>query len=227
MNARRSARWGAVVLAGAPAVLLFGFAYHPWIGSPTDPGFYDRLASAVTADPNRWMVAHLAVGVGSGLLAIAFVALWNWLREAGENRLSGSALPFIIMGSTLFAMLPAMEFAPLAVAGWGGDIQATQSSMMRWFVPILFSGAALFLLGSVGFAVDVARSALLSRPWRGVAVAAMLVMAISRFVPLGVIQLYLQGLAGIVAFWPLAYRLWVRAPLRQQSRAPARAPAAF
>lgn len=218
MNSNSTARWEAAILAVAPAVLLFGFVYHPWIGSPVDPDFHDRLASAVTADPNRWMLAHLAVGVGSGLLAIAFVALWNWLREVGENRWSGRALPFIIMGSTLFAMLPAMEFAPLAVAQWGGDIQATQSSMMRWFAPILFSGAALFFLGSVGFAVDVARGALLRQPWRGVAVAALLVTAASRFVPLGLIQLYLQGLAGIVAFWPLAYGLWSgRSPATQHA----------
>jgi hypothetical protein len=35
-------------------------------------------------------------------------------------------------------------------------------------------------------------------------------MAISRLVPVGVVQFYVQGAAGIVALWPLAYGMWKR-----------------
>jgi hypothetical protein len=40
-----------------------------------------------------------------------------------------------------------------------------------------------------------------------VVVAALFVMAVSRFVPIGPVQFYVQGVAGIVAFWPIAYHL--------------------
>lgn len=49
-------------------------------------------------------------------------------------------LPFIVMGSTLFTLLPGMEFAPLAAAKTGGDIQTAQAALQPWFVPILATG---------------------------------------------------------------------------------------
>ncbi|MGH3469171.1 MAG: hypothetical protein ACRDQF_15730 [Thermocrispum sp.] len=42
----------------------------------------------------------------------------------------------------------------------------------------------------------------------GVVVAALAVAALSRFVPLGVVQTYVQGAASVVALWPLAYQIW-------------------
>jgi hypothetical protein len=54
--------------------------------------------------------------VASGLLVLAFLAIRSYLREAGEDRWNILALPFIVVGSTLFAVLPGMEFAPLAAA---------------------------------------------------------------------------------------------------------------
>jgi hypothetical protein len=54
--------------------------------------------------------------VASGLLVLAFLAIRSYLRGTGEDRWSILALPFIVVGSTLFAVLPGMEFAPLAAA---------------------------------------------------------------------------------------------------------------
>jgi hypothetical protein len=34
------------------------------------------------------------------------------------------------------------------------------------------------------------------------------VMAVARLVPVGAVQFYVQGAAGVVALWPLAYEMW-------------------
>ena len=112
MSASMHARFGAASVAIAPAVLLTGFVSHPYIGL----GFPDPavVAAAVASDPTRWGLAHLAVGLGSGLAVLAFLAIRGYLHEAGGERRGGPALPFIVIGSTLYTMLPGMEFAPLA-----------------------------------------------------------------------------------------------------------------
>jgi hypothetical protein len=40
------------------------------------------------------------------------------------------------------------------------------------------------------------------------------VLAVARFVPVGAVQLYVQGAAGIVALWPLAYEMWKHPEVR-------------
>lgn len=37
---------------------------------------------------------------------------------------------------------------------------------------------------------------------------ALVVLAASRFVPLGAVQFYVQAAAGLIGLWPLAYRMW-------------------
>lgn len=207
-SATTNARLRAAILAIAPAVMLFGSGYHPWIGSPADDGFFDTLAAAIAAEPTRWWVSHLAVAGGSGLLMLAFLALRSHLREAGEERWSGSGLPFIIMGSTLYALLPAMEFAPLAAIRAGADAAAVQAALVPWFMPILLTSAALFALGVLGFVMGIARGAIVSPAATWTVGAALLVMAAARFFPVGAVQLYVGPVAGIVALWALAYVIW-------------------
>jgi hypothetical protein len=67
------------------------------------------VAVALAADTTRWGLSHLVTGVASGLLILAFLAIRSYLRQAGEERWSVLAFPFIVMGSTLLALLPAME----------------------------------------------------------------------------------------------------------------------
>ena len=200
----------ASIVAVAPAVMLAGFAYHPHIGNPMDADFLANLAAAVAADPGRWVVAHYAVAVGSALMMLAYLAVRSHVRAVGQERWSGLAMPFIIFGSTLFAMLPAMEFAPLAATRAGGDAAATQGALFTWFVPTLLTGAALFFVGTLGVAVDVARSRIPSAGSSRLVVAALIVMAASRFVPLSFVQFYVQGVAGILALWPIAYGMWTK-----------------
>ncbi len=194
----------AATVALAPAVLLAALAYHPYIADLTDKA---SVAAALTSDTTRWGFSHLAVGVAAGLLLLAFLAVRSYLREAGEEHWSVLALPFIAIGSVLFAFLPAMEIAMLAVAEEGADVQAILIAMDSWFFPILLAGAVLFALGVLGFATSIVRSGVLSPGLRRLVVVALIVMAATRFAPVGA-ALYLGGVAGVVALWVLAVHMW-------------------
>jgi hypothetical protein len=110
MSTTTRARIRAAIVAIAPALLLFAFVYHPYIANLTDKA---AVAAALTSDTARWGLSHLAVGVGSGFTVLAFLAIRSYLREAGEDRWSILGLPFIVMGSTLFAFPPAIEASNL------------------------------------------------------------------------------------------------------------------
>ena len=204
MSATTKARFRAAIVAVAPTVLLLGFVYHPYVANATDEA---ALAEAAASDTTRWGVAHLAIGVGYALMALAFIALRSYLREAGEERWSVWALPFAVLGSALFPILTGMEFALLAAAETGGDVEAAQTKLVPWFIPIVATGAICFTLGAIGFAMGIVRSAVLSKPLTRLVVGALVVMAAARFVPLGAGQIVI-GVAGIVALWPLAFEMW-------------------
>jgi len=220
MSATTKARLRAAVVAVAPTVLLLGFVYHPYLTNATDE---EAIAAAVAADTTRWGLAHLAIGVGYALVALAFIALRSYLREAGEERWSSLALPFAVMGSALFPILTGMELALLATAETGGEVEAAQTELFPWFVPILVTGAICFTLGVVGFAISIARSRVLSREVTWLTVGALAVMAAARFVPLGAAQIVI-GVAAVVALWPLAFAMWKHSeagPAEQQKSIPA------
>lgn len=149
--------------------------------------------------------------VGSALIALAFLAVRAHLHDAGEDRFSAWALPFVVIGSALYGLLPGLEFAPMAAARAGGDAAAVQAVLEPWFIAILATSVFLFAIGIVGFARAVAVSRILSRPWTRLVVGALVVLAVSRFVPLGAVQFYVQAPAGLVALWPLTNQMW-RAP---------------
>lgn len=199
-------RYRAAVMAVTPVLLLVAAAWHPYIPGrlPNDTA----VAEAVLPDPTRWGLSHLAAGVAFGFAVLAFVAIRNQLREAGEQRWSGAGLPLVVLGSAVYAMLPGMELAPLAAAKSGADVAAVQAALEPWFVPVLVAGAGLFVLGMVGFAAGIIHSGLLGPGTAGLVMTALVVMAVSRLVPLAAFQLYVQGLAALVAMWPLAYRIW-------------------
>jgi hypothetical protein len=207
MSTTTQARFRAAIVAIAPAVLLFAFVYHPYIANLTDKA---AAAAALASDTTRWGLSHLAVGVGSGLAVLAFLAIRSYLREAGEERWSILGLPFIVLGSILFAFVPAMEIAMLAVADEGADVQAVLTALDSWYFPILLTAAVIFALGVFAFAKGIADSRVLSRRLSRLVVGALVVMAVARFVPVGAAQFYVQGAAGIVALWPLAYEMWKR-----------------
>ena len=223
MSQATRARFGAAIVALAPAVMLVGLFAHPYIAILPDEA---AIAEAVAADTTYWGLVHLTAAVASGLLVLAFLAIRSYLREAGEERWSILALPFIVVGSTLFAVLPGMEFAPLAAAEAGADVQAVQVALAPWFLPILMTGAATFAIGVFAFAKGIADSRILSRRLIWLVVGALVVMAVARLVPVGAVQFYVQGAAGIVALWPLAYEMWKRPEAARSAGQPRPMPAA-
>jgi hypothetical protein len=202
----------ATIAALAPVVLLGAFLWHPPIPGrlPNDAA----IAAAVVADPTRWGLAHLAAGVASAFVVLAFIAVRSYLREASEERWSALGLPLIVIGSTLYALLPGMEFAPLAAFETGGDVQAAQAALAPWFVPTLIAGALTFALGVLAFAKGVAGNRALPAGLAWLVIAGLVVMAATRLVPLAAVQFYVQSTAAIVALWPLAYVMWAH-PQRQ------------
>jgi hypothetical protein len=214
MSESTTLRLQAAIVAIAPAILLIGFAYHPYIADPTDKA---AVAAALAEDSTRWGLSHLAVGVGSGLLALAFLAIASYLRDTEGARASALGLPFVILGSVIFAMLPAMEIGVMAAADAGADLEAAQNELDAWFVPVLVSGGVLFAFGVFGFAAAIRRSGPLGETLTWLVVAALLIMAVVRFIPLGA-QFYVGGVAAVVALWPLAFTMWRQADLRLSSR---------
>ncbi len=200
MSDKVIARSQAAILVIAPMVLFAALVYHPYIPQLTDKA---AVAAALASGPTRWGFAHLAVAVGFGLMLLAFLAIRRLLSQAGEERWSITGLPFIAMGSTFSALLPAMEIAMLAPAEVGADVEASQQALDVWFMPVFFSGAVLSALGILGFAMGIVASGVLSRGLARVVAGALFVMAVSRFIPLGA-ALYVGGAAGILALWPLA-----------------------
>ncbi|CAN5220761.1 hypothetical protein BH09ACT13_BH09ACT13_08670 [soil metagenome] len=215
MSTTMEARFRAAIVAIAPTVLLLGLLYHPYVAKPTDEA---ALAEAAASETTRWGLSHLAIGVGYALMALAFVALRSYLREASEEPWSARALPFAVTGSALFPILTGMEFTLLAAAETGGDGAAGQTELFPWFIPILVTGALCFTLGAVGFAMAIVRSGVVSTQLTWLVAGALVVMAAARFVPLGAAQIVI-GVAGIAALWPLAFGMWRHADAR-----PAEAP---
>jgi hypothetical protein len=204
-------RGRVAVLSVAPAVLCVALVAHPFISGRL-PNEAD-IAEGVTADTTMWAVVHLAASVASALIAIAFLAVRSYLREAGEDRLSARGVPLVVMGSTLFAVLPGMEFAPLAAAESGAtmaEIEAAQTAIVNWFVLVLLAGAVTFSTGVILFATAIWTTRVAGAGLTTVVVAALVVMAVTRFVPLSIAQFYAQSAAALVALWPLAYLMWTR-----------------
>lgn len=203
MSPRTTTLFRAGALVIAPLVLLGAFVWHPFLPGrlPNDAA----IAAAVAADPTRWGLAHVAAAVASAFVVLAFLAVRSCLRDAGEGTWSALGLPFVVIGSTLFTLLPGMEFAPLAAVEIGGDAEAAQAALAPWFLPVLIAGALTFGLGCLAFARGVARAGVLDPNIRWLVVTALVVVAASRFVPLAAVQFYVQSGALILALWPLAY----------------------
>ena len=202
------AKWQAAIVAIAPLFLLAALAYHPFIADLRDPV---SVAGAMSADVTRWALAHLSVGIGFGLVLLAFLAVRSHLREAGEERWSALGVPFIVLGTTLFIFLPAMETALASAAQVGADPVALQQELGTWFFPIMVGGALTFGAGAIFFAVAVVKSRIFTRELAGVVAAALVVAALTRFVPRGE-ALYAGAVAGVIALLPLAAHIWSSAP---------------
>lgn len=201
-----SRKWGITALAIAPATLLVALFAHPFIEGRLPN--QTAVAEEVVAGTTRWGVVHLAAGLASALIAVAFLALRRYLHEAGENRLSGLGLPLLIVGSTLYALMPGMEFAVLAAADTGAttaEVAEVQGAIGPWIMAVLIGSGLIFGMGAIAFAGAITASKIASARITQIVSVALIVMALSRIVPLSVAQFYIHGLAAVAAMWPLAY----------------------
>jgi hypothetical protein len=122
------------------------------------------VADAASADLTRWGLSHVAAALAFGAVAVGFVAVRGHLRERGDGSASAVGLGLVLIGSTLYAVLPGMEFAVVAAHETGADLAQTQAALESWFVPILIVGAVTFAFGTVLVAVAVARGVLRPAP---------------------------------------------------------------
>jgi len=204
-------RGAAIVTGAAPVLLLATFLWHPPIPGrlPDAPA----VAEAAASDPTRWGLVHLATAVASAVVAMAFVAVHELLRAHGGHP-SLVGVGSIVFGSVLYAVLPGLELAQVAAHETGADMAATQEALTGWFRLVLLSGGVVFLVGAVAVAVAVNRAALLGGGRDALVATAVVLFAVSRLVPVGVVQLYVQPAVALLALLPLAVQMWIRSPAR-------------
>lgn len=199
---RSGSRAGAITVAAAPFLLLGSFLWHPQLlGRLPDN---DAVAEAAAADITRWGLSHLAAAVASAAVAVAFLVVRGYLRQRGDDRPSALGVGLVVVGSTFYAVLPGMEFSILAAHESGADLAAAQNALQPWFITVLAGGSLVFAAGTCLFAVAVARVGAFDRVGTLLVVAALVVFGLSRLVPVGVVQFYVQSAAALVALLPLA-----------------------
>jgi len=195
------ARYRAAVITGAPLAMLASFLYHPFIAVLTNSR---AVADAAMADTLRWGFAHVSVAVASCLMILAFIAVRAFFHDAGEDRYSTRALPWLAFGGALYAVLPGIELGAMAGMQVGADLARMEQVLDPWFVSILMTGALANAVGLILFARAFRTSGVLGASQTRLVMTALVVMALARFVPLGAVQFYVQGVAGLLALWPVA-----------------------
>lgn len=206
--ARTPGRWAAIATGSGPVLLLAAFLWHPPIPGrlPDDAA----VAEAAAADLTRWGLAHFAAVLASAGIAVAFVAVREYLRAHGDRRPSALGLGAVVIGSVLYAVLPGLEFAQIAADETGADMEAAQAALKEWLLVFLVGGSLVFLLGCAAFAVAVMRTRPLGGRLDGVVAGALIVFALARLVPIGAVQFYVQAAAALLALLPLAAGMWGR-----------------
>lgn len=192
----------AAVVAAGPVLLLGALLWHPPLPGRLPDN--DAIAEAVAADATRWGLSHLAAALAAAAIAVAFLAVRSHLREGGDGWISAVGLALVVAGSTLYAVLPGMEFSALAAHKNGTDIAAAQEALQPWFMVVLLSGSLMFAAGTTLFAAAVVRSGTLARGEAVLIASGLVVFGVSRVVPIGAVQLYVQPAAAMLALLPLA-----------------------
>lgn len=201
-SSRSTSKALALTVAAGPLLLLGAMLWHPVLPGRLPDN--DAVAKAAAANVTRWGLSHLAAAVAAAAVAVAFIVIRSYLRERGDGWLSAVGLALVVVGSTLFAVLPGMEFSALAAQRTGADIAAAQDALQPWFISVLAGGSVLFATGTALFAVAILRCAPMARTSAVLIAAALLVFGVSRVVPIGVVQFYVQPAAALLALLPLA-----------------------
>jgi hypothetical protein len=204
MSVSTQARLRAGVVIVTPVVVLIGFIWAPYLSDFTDNS---AVADEIAANTTRWNWAAIISGVGLALTPLLAFSIRNYLREAGEQRWSFIAVPLVTIGAGLLAFLAGSEFATGPAIDSGASGSAVLDAREDWFMPMIFIALAIFAAGFLSLAAAVRTSRVLSDAQSWVVVGALVVLAVSLFIPVTGGQ-YLVGIAAIVAAWPLGYRMW-------------------
>ncbi len=191
----------------APAVLLAGFLYRPYIGDFTDAV---EFGEEVAAGPTRWLLSEVLIAIGLVLLILAVFAIRLYLRDAGEDRWSFPAVPLVTVGAGVFIFV--LGFAGLG--GWtvaelgGGAAEVAEFFDESVFGDVAFLlGGVIFSVGLLSLAVAVKVSGTLADWAARVVVIAIVINVIAGFIPTGW-ALYIIGVTVVAALWPIAYQMW-------------------
>ncbi|RKS09072.1 hypothetical protein DFP74_4800 [Nocardiopsis sp. Huas11] len=187
----------------APVVLLAAFLYHPFTAGAAAPA-PEAVAEAAEADTTRWAAAHLLTLGAFALAALAFQALRGRLREAGEQRWSSWGLPLVIVGFVLLAGLPAIEMTIAGAIDTGVDSVALIEAVGPWFMTLFIGGSVAFVLGTLAFAMGVARAGIMGPGPTALTSIALVVTALALAAP-PFWAFYVMAVAAIVAFWPVGW----------------------
>ena len=205
MSEVMQARLRAVVVAVAPVVGLIAAFYHPYIG---DLAGNAETARVVAADPTRWAWAHVILMGAHVLLVLAIVWIGSYLRASGERLWSFIAVPLITAGIVLFTAVLGMSVSFSAMNEVGAPLEAVLDAVDPWYLPITFTILITAGLGFLSLAAAIYRSRVLSRELSWVVSAAIVVVTLTLLIPASWGE-QVFNVAAIVAFWPLACRMWL------------------
>ena len=197
----------AAVVFVAPAVILAGFLYQPYISDFTDVA---EFGETVAAGPNRWLLSRVVLATGLVLLILAVFAIRLYLHEAGEDQWSFPAVPLVTVGASVFIFVLGFR----GLAGWtiaergGGAAGIAEFFDKSTFADAAFPiGGVIFSLGLLSLAVAVKASGTLADSAARVVVIAIVINVIAGFIPMGW-AIYITGFVGFAVFWPIAYQMW-------------------
>lgn len=208
-NRKMLDKTGAFVTGLAPLLFLIAMLWHPpLVGRLPDSV---AVAEAASDDLTRWGLSHLSLVPASAAVVLAFIAVRALLRDAGDGWPSAVGLGFVVLGSVAYVVLPGMEMSLIVASDAGIDLVAAQDSLEPWFVPTFAGGAVLFAIGTFAFAVAIARSAVATRATRLTIAISLVVFGLSRAVPVGIAQFYVQSAAALLSLGLLAVVMWTSA----------------
>ena len=208
MSEVMQARLQAAVIAIAPVVALIGATVHPYIGDLADNA---ETARVIADDTTRWAWAHVIEMGGNALFVLAVIAIGSYLRASGERLWSLIAVALVTVAVVLLTAVFGMALTFAAVIETGASLETLEEIMEGldpWYLPITVGILAAFVLGFLSLAVAIYRSHVLGRELTWVVTAAVVVSTFTILIPATWGE-QLFNVVAIVAFWPLAYRMWL------------------
>lgn len=198
----------AVLIVVTPIVGLIGATVHPYISDIADN---ELTAKIITDDPTRWAWAHIIEMAANVLAILAIFAIGRYLWASGERLYSFIAVPLIATALVLFTSVLGMSLIWSAMVEAGLPLVPVMEAVEPWYAPVTLVILLTFGLGTLSLAISVYRSHVLNREWSWVVAAAIVVSAATILIEASWGE-QLFNVVAMVAFWPLAYRMWIDAP---------------